>query len=112
MDREKAYLRILSSTADIQSNISLILEAKAEEAEKMRYWICNHIQSNSFNNYESQLIQSLQLHNQIVEIIDGITKLNHGMVSILKVILPREEQEAGFGYLNGTNGNSSSYGDQ
>lgn len=34
MSREKAYLQMLESTAAIQWNVALILEAKAVEAER------------------------------------------------------------------------------
>lgn len=113
MDREQAYLRILSSTANMQWNISIMLEAKAAEAEKLRSWICNNLHSHSFNSQQSQLDQSLQMHDQVIEVIDGITKLNQGMVSILKAVLqPDEEEEEGIGSSGSLLGKSLTFGDK
>lgn len=97
MNREQAYLRMLDSTANMQWNIAIMLEAKAAEAEKMRSWICNHLHSHSFNSEQAQFGQSIQMHDQVIEVIDGIAKLNQGMVSILKAVLQQEE-EMGEGY--------------
>lgn len=93
MDREQAYLRMLSSTANMQWNIAIMLEAKAAEAEKLRSWICNHLHSHSFSSQQSQMGQSLQMHDQVIEVVDGITKLNQSMVSILKAVLQPDEEE-------------------
>ena len=49
MDRDQAYMRMLGATANMQWNVAMILEAKAEEAEKARNWICNHITSDPFS---------------------------------------------------------------
>ncbi|RCW43397.1 restriction endonuclease subunit S [Paenibacillus prosopidis] len=109
MNREQAYLRMLSSTANMQWNIAIMLEAKAAEAEKLRSWICNHLYSHSFSSQQSQLGQSIQMHEQVIEVIEGITKLNQGMVSILKAVLPDDEEDNG---NSGTSfGKSISFGD-
>ncbi|OBZ13373.1 hypothetical protein [Bacillus sp. FJAT-26390] len=93
MSREHAYMRMLGSTANMQKNIAIMLEAKAAEAEKRSYWICNHLHGQSFNSQQSQLDQSLQMHDQVIEMIDGITKLNQGIVSIMKAVLRQDEEE-------------------
>lgn len=103
MDREQAYLRMLSSTANMQWNIAIMLEAKAAEAEKLRSWVCNHLHSHSFSSQQSQLGQSLQMHDQVIEVVDSITKLNQSMVSILKAVLQPDAEE--------NEGKSMSFGD-
>ncbi|OME77986.1 hypothetical protein BK120_25150 [Paenibacillus sp. FSL A5-0031] len=92
MDRDQAYMRMLSSTANMQWNIAIMLEAKAAEAEKMRGWICNHVHTHTFNSHQTQLGQSIQMHDQVIEMIDGIAKLNQGIVSIMKAVLQQEEE--------------------
>ncbi|WP_139995435.1 restriction endonuclease subunit S [Paenibacillus paridis] len=113
MNREQAYMRMLSSTANMQWNIAVMLEAKAAEAEKMRGWICNHVHSHSFNTQEAQLGQSLQMHDQVIEVIDGISKLNQGIVSIMKAVLQQEDDESeNFGDSLPTLGKGFSLGDK
>ena len=90
MNRKEAYLRMLGSTVDIQQSIAVMLEAKAAEAEKMRSWFCNH--QHSKNSQQIQLSQSMQIHEQVIQLIDGITKVNLGMVSIMKVVLQGDEE--------------------
>lgn len=113
MNREQAYLRMLSSTVNMQRSIAIMLEAKASEAEKLRSWICNHLHNNSFSSQKSQLGQSMQMHDQVIEVIDGITKLNQGMVSILKAVLePDKEEDEGIGSFGSSLGNSITFGDK
>lgn len=90
MNRKEAYLRMLGSTVDMQQSIAVMLEAKAAEAEKMRSMFCNH--QHNENSQQIQLSQSLQIHEQVIQLIDGITKVNLGMVSIMKVVLQRDEE--------------------
>ncbi|MWC28653.1 restriction endonuclease subunit S [Paenibacillus sp. MMS18-CY102] len=86
-DREQAYKRMLDTAAKLQWNVSMILEAKAVEAEKVRNWMLNHVSSDSFNEQHQQLKETMRLHDQIVEVIDGLTKLGRGMNAIMKVAL-------------------------
>lgn len=58
MSREKAYLQMLESTATIQWNIAMILEAKAVEAEKVKQWAQHHIHARAFESHEEQLKES------------------------------------------------------
>lgn len=93
MDRDQAYMRMLGSTASMQWNLAIILEAKAEEAEKVRNWICNHITSDSFNGDLYQLKQSMQMHEQIIEVLDGVNKMNQGLVSVLRAVLMKDQSD-------------------
>ncbi|WP_138755439.1 restriction endonuclease subunit S [Paenibacillus sinopodophylli] len=113
MNREQSYLRMLGSAANMQWNIAIMLEAKASEAEKMRSWICNHLHSNSFGSEQAQLGQSIQMHDQVIEVIDGIAKLNQGMVSIMKAVLQQEEEVTeGYGEGLPSLGKGFSFGDK
>lgn len=102
MSRDDSYINILRATARMQYHIATILEAKADEAEKSRNWICRHVSASSFSNDEDQLKQPIQFHEQIVEAIDGITKVESGLAANLKVLLNQEDD---------TDLNSSGFGD-
>ncbi|BCG60681.1 restriction endonuclease subunit S [Paenibacillus sp. URB8-2] len=98
MSREEAYLKMLESTAAIQWNISMILEAKAVEAEKVKQWTHHHIHPRAFDTHEDQLKETLSIHDAIVELVEGLTKLENGLCSNLKAVLyTGEEEEAGGG---------------
>lgn len=102
MSREKAFLQMLESTATIQWNIALILEAKAVEAEKVKQWTQQHIHARSFDAHEDQLKESLSIHEVIVEMVEGLTKLENGLYSNLKAVLGSGEDEGGgFGGMSG-----------
>lgn len=96
MSRDDAYLKILSATADIQQYVAGILQAKAAEARKTRNWLCHHVHRSSFEDqHGDQFEESYKFHEQIVEAIDGITKVEEGLAANLKVLLGQEEESAG-----------------
>lgn len=101
MSRENAYLKMLGASANMQWNMAIILEAKALEAEKARNWICGHMSSDAFDEDEMQLRQSVQVHDQIVEIIEGITKYNQGIVAMLRAVLETDEDDGDGRYPTG-----------
>jgi hypothetical protein len=101
LKREEAYLSILEATGKMQYNVSLLLEAKSLEAEKAKNWLCNHISNSSFDNHEEQLLQALTIHQQIIEFIDGLTKMEHGLGKNLKVILETHESGGNGGLAGG-----------
>ncbi|MGG6311751.1 restriction endonuclease subunit S [Paenibacillus macerans] len=105
MSREQAYLRMLDAAAQIQWNVAMILEAKAVESEKVRNWILNHVLESGFEDHEKQLSDPLDVHEQLVEVVEGLTKLQNGLCSNLKTVLSTEEEEAGGdGGLGGLDG--------
>lgn len=87
MRREDAYQITLDAIAKLQWNVALILEAKASEAEKVRTWICTHITNDTYEAHHEQLATCLQLHEQNIEVIEGLTKLCNGLSRNMKVIL-------------------------
>lgn len=96
MSREQALISILDSTAHLQSNMAIILEAKAIEAEKVRNWIGNHVRSDSFSSQQQLVKDTMDIHEQLIEVIEGLSKLGQGMTSMLKVVL-RHEADGGEG---------------
>ncbi|MCM3700466.1 restriction endonuclease subunit S [Paenibacillus macerans] len=104
MSREQSYLNMLDAAAKIQWNVAMILEAKAVEAEKVRNWILNHVLENSFEDHEKQLSDPLDVHEQLVEVIEGLTKLQNGLCSNLKSLLPEEEEKSMSGDDGGFSG--------
>ncbi|GFN31009.1 restriction endonuclease subunit S [Paenibacillus xylaniclasticus] len=106
--REQALKRMLDTAAMLQWNLSMILEAKAVEAEKVRNWICNHVSSDAYAEQHQQLMESVRMHDQIVEVIDGLTKLGRGMNAIMKVALEHgleNNDDSGMMYGGGMGGN-------
>lgn len=94
MSREQSYMRVLDASAKLQWNVAMILEAKAVEAEKVRNWLCNHMTCDVFTSQQEQLKGSMDVHDQLIEVIEGLTKMGQGMSSVLKVVL-QEETEGG-----------------
>lgn len=111
MKRENAYLSMLDAAAKIQSNIAQILETKALESEKSRTWICNHVHDSSFVLYAEQLKKSLEIHEQMIEVIEGLTKMENGLSKNLGIVLNRNDEQqggiGGFGDMFGMGGFSS-----
>ncbi|WP_166240440.1 restriction endonuclease subunit S [Paenibacillus turpanensis] len=97
MEREQSYMTILDAMAKIQFNVSLILEAKAAEAEKSRNWVCGQIHSASFEAHEDGVKHSLDFHEQLIEVIDGITKMENSLARNMKLVLGHENEDSSSG---------------
>ena len=95
MSRETAYARMLDASAKLQWNVAMILEAKALEAEKVRSWLINHITPEAYTEQQEHLRETMQIHEQLIEVIDGLTKLNQGMVSVLRATLRHNQDQEG-----------------
>ncbi|MBM7566717.1 restriction endonuclease subunit S [Paenibacillus sacheonensis] len=98
MSREKAYAKMLDASAKLQWNVAMILEAKALEAEKVRSWMLNHVTPDAFADHQDHLKATIRVHEQLVEVIDGLTKLNMGMTNVLKAALRQQEGESDGGF--------------
>lgn len=97
MNREEAFLTILDATAKMQFHVAGMLESKAVEAEKVRNWLILHIRDEAFARYDEQLKQTLDVHELLVEVIDGITKMESGLARNIEVVLNRTEADSGGG---------------
>lgn len=91
MSREKSYTRIIAANASMQEHIAVILEAKARELEKTRNWACNHLLPLTYEDHKSLLEEPLKLHEQMVEVIDGITKVENGLAKNLGIVLEEDD---------------------
>ncbi|QHW33411.1 restriction endonuclease subunit S [Paenibacillus rhizovicinus] len=98
MSRETAYVKMLDASAKLQLNVAMILEAKALEAEKVRSWMINHVTPDAFADQQDHLKATLSVHDQMVEVIDGLTKLNMGLTNVLKAALNHHENDSGGGF--------------
>ncbi|HEX7057455.1 MAG TPA: restriction endonuclease subunit S [Bacilli bacterium] len=94
MKREDIFVNMLQSIAEIHRHIASILEAKSFEAEKSRNWLRLHMVPSLFAQHKEQLEQSVQFHEQMIEMIDGITKLEEAMASSMKTILGQQDEES------------------
>ncbi|WP_028562165.1 hypothetical protein [Paenibacillus pinihumi] len=115
MSREQSYMRVLDASAKLQWNVAMILEAKAVEAEKVRSWLCNHMTCQAFSSQQDQLKGSMDVHDQLIEVIEGLTKLGQGMSSVLKVVLQQDAESGGDnmgGMYGGGGGFDMGFGDK
>lgn len=81
-------MRMLDAAVTIQRETSLILEGKAVEAEKVCQWVL------SDHRFGAEgLKEPLGLHEQIVEQIEGLTRIGSGLCRNLRIILGTSEQE-------------------
>lgn len=94
MDRTDLYLRMIDAFTRYQGEVSLILEAKAAEAEKSRNWIQSGLQHGGFDGPKEQLKASIEVHERLLEVIDGIVKMESGLARHLK-LLTGGKDEAG-----------------
>ncbi|GAA3408529.1 restriction endonuclease subunit S [Paenibacillus hodogayensis] len=110
MERSESFMWMLRASAKMQHDISLILEAKANEAEKSRDWICVHLNHQCYNNHEDQLKKPLEMHESFVELIDGLTKMENALAKNLKVVLNKSE-DSGMDSMGGLGGLFGGMGD-
>lgn len=99
MNKEASFFRMLEVNAQIQRHVSVILEAKAKELRKSRNWVCSYLQPQGFEEHKSQLEEALKLHEQMIEVIEGITKVESSLNKNLGSVLGAEE--GGSGMLGG-----------
>ncbi|NTZ17096.1 hypothetical protein EXW96_05815 [Paenibacillus sp. JMULE4] len=91
MSREDSYYRILQSVSRLQFNISLILEAKAIDASRSSQWLCHHISSMQFENQGEQVAKTVEIHDHLLEVIDGLTKMELALSKNLQALLGDQE---------------------
>jgi hypothetical protein len=82
---------MLDNTVKMQWNMAIIMESKASESEKVRDWLCDHVSSESFGDKQEQLKQALEVHEQIVESLNHLTRIGNGMNALLKRALEHED---------------------
>ncbi|AWB45814.1 restriction endonuclease subunit S [Paenibacillus sp. CAA11] len=113
MSREHAFVNMLDAAAKMQWNVAMMLEAKAVEAEKARNWALNHFHAHSFESHAKQLEQPLGFHEGLVEVIEGLTKMENGLCSNLKTLLASDEGsgEGGMGGMAGMYGGGAGFGE-
>ncbi|MNC37764.1 hypothetical protein D3C75_863370 [compost metagenome] len=111
MGREKSFLDMLEATAVMQQQIAIILESKALESEKARNWVCAYLRDEAFPEYPNQFKQSLEIHKNIVELIDSMTKMQTSLGSNLKAVLNKNESSGGGSLFGGFGGFGGDDGD-
>ena len=111
MTRRTTMLHMLESTALMQEHISVILEAKALEAEQRKHWIYSHAQVHCYPGCEEFHKHSQEQHEGIVDVIASITRMEQGLAKNLNLLLHQEESgdsSGGFGDLFGASGDDDS----
>lgn len=111
MSRADSYHKMLQAAANFQSNIALILEAKSVEASRSCQWICQHLTSEHFESHSDQVKKTIEVHEQLLEIIDGMTKMELALAKNLQVLLGQNESESDGGVGGSGDGGSGDFGD-
>jgi hypothetical protein len=112
LNRTDLYLHMLDATAKLQYDIALILEARAVEAEKSRNWICHHINSTNLEGHEHQMKQTGEIHEYVIELIDGLTKMENSLNRHMQALLGSNESGSGTGTEGSSGlGNLFSFGE-
>ncbi|MDO3676022.1 hypothetical protein [Paenibacillus ehimensis] len=105
MSRIESYHRMLQAASQFQYNIALILEAKALEASRSCQWICGHLNAAHFEDHGDQLKKSLEVHDQMIEVIEGMTKMELALAKHLQILLGGSES----GGTNSADGDGGNY---
>jgi hypothetical protein len=112
MSKANASLRILAASADIQWNIAGILEAKANEMESFESWVSGALRTSEFTDPTDLMQRSAGFHEQLLSILEGVTKVEQGLSRHMQLLLEEEkekEQGMSFGGLFGTSSDEDSF---
>lgn len=91
MSKEESFMRILDASVMIQRNTYLILQGKAIESEKVCQWVLNQYDRGG------ELKDSLSIHEQIVEQIEGLTRIGSGLCRNLRIVMGTSDDENNVG---------------
>lgn len=101
MREETQKQRLFASTIRMHEQLADILAYKALEAEKARNWLCGCMAEGD------PLRPCLAVHEQVVEMLEGIARVESGIVSHLKILLGEEEAGGGMELFGGKGEESS-----
>jgi len=87
LTNRQAFTRILAANANIQHHLAIILEAQAREMVKVGAWTHAQVRSSTYELHEAQFKDALRIHERMVEVIDGITKVETGLARHMKMAL-------------------------
>ncbi len=89
--KTKACLNIITSAASMQWSVADMLESKANEMETLRDWVLHTVRSEHMGDRNAFVLHSCSFHAQLVDLIHGITKMEHGLAKNMELILVEEE---------------------
>lgn len=101
MSKLKSGLKILTSMADIQESVADILESKAVEMEALRDWVLHTVRESEFTTDHDMVMQSCGFHDQLIHILDGITKMERGFARHMELLLEEDDMMADAGTFDG-----------
>jgi hypothetical protein len=93
--RLQDYESILDSAGRMQASIARVLEAKAGEARINQEWITRQLKAADLTSAGDVHSLALEMHDQLIDVLDGLTKMETGMVRNLKVLLGEEDEVDG-----------------
>jgi hypothetical protein len=104
VDRDESYLLILQAAASFQKQIAMVLEGQALASQKSRDWLCNHVSSSAYTTHKTQAKQANEVHEQLLEAIGGITKMEAALGKYLEVLIGQKEESGGMGGMGSMGG--------
>ncbi|CAN7324687.1 hypothetical protein LJR153_001805 [Paenibacillus sp. LjRoot153] len=97
LDRTDLYMQMLDATGKLQSEISLMLEARVVEASKSQNWICQHINTTNLEGHDHKMKVTGQIHESVIELIDGLTKMENALNRQMKALLGKQSSGSAIG---------------
>ncbi|NRF95274.1 hypothetical protein HQN89_30810 [Paenibacillus frigoriresistens] len=72
-------------------------------------WICGHLVQEHFESHEDQVKHPIEMHDQIIELIEGLTRMQMALAKNLQAVLGQHESDndtasAGINEVFGSNG--------
>ena len=89
--RSKAALRILEAAANLQWSVAEMLEAKASEMESLRDWVTDTVRWSNVKDQNAFVLRSCDFHGILIEVIQGVTRMESGLASHLNELIVEEE---------------------
>jgi len=89
--KSKACMRMLAAAASMQWCVADMLEAKADEMETLRDWLLDTVRDANMDDCNSFVTQSCDYHSQLIEMIQGITKMEYGLAKHVELMLVEEQ---------------------
>jgi hypothetical protein len=91
LSRAESYHKMLHVAAQFQKNIAIILEAKSVEADRSSQWICRNLSSEHIGGHSEQVKRTIEVHEQLLEVIEGLTKMEQALGKNLQVLLGKNQ---------------------
>lgn len=101
MLKEKSAMKILEASTRMQWSVAELLEAKAIEMEALREWLMHTLKASAFPSENDLVMQTVAYHSLLIEILQGVTKLEAGLASHMDLLIVEEGNVGGGAAFDG-----------